>query len=203
MKAATDEILPAFERANGHTIRASYAPSGALVPRFLKGEPVDIFVTDAPALDELIKDGKIAGGRTDLVRTGIAIAVKKGAPKPDVSTPEALKRALLAAKSVGHAVAGRRQHHRRRMCNGCSEQARHRRRGDAEGQDVDGRAEQPRQRAGVERPGRDRFAAGVGALRQPRGRGDRHAARGIAADHAVYSAGITANAKEAATPPRR
>ena len=103
VKAATDEILPAFERANGHTIRASFAPSGALVPRFLKGEPVDIFVTDAPALDALIKDGKIAGGRTDLVRTGIAIAVKKGAPKPDVSTPEALKRALLAAKSVGHA----------------------------------------------------------------------------------------------------
>ena len=103
IKAATDEILPPFERANGHTIRASYAPSGALVPRFLRGEPVDIFLTDAPALDELIKQGKIAGGRVDLVRTGIAIAVKKGAPKPDVSTPEALKRALLAAKSVGHA----------------------------------------------------------------------------------------------------
>ena len=103
IKAATDEILPPFERANGHTIRASYAPSGALVPRFLRGEPVDIFLTDAPALDELIKQGKIAGGRVDLVQTGIAIAVKKGAPKPDVSTPEALKRALLAAKSVGHA----------------------------------------------------------------------------------------------------
>jgi len=103
IKAATDEILPPFERANGHTIRASYAPSGALVPRFLRGEPVDIFLTDAPALDELIKQGKIAGGRVDLVRIGIGIAVKKGAPKPDVSTPEALKRALLAAKSIGHA----------------------------------------------------------------------------------------------------
>jgi molybdate transport system substrate-binding protein len=103
VKSATDEILPGFEHANGHTIRASYAPSGALVPRFLRGEPVDIFVTDAPALDELIKQGKIAGGRVDLVRTGIGIAVKKGAPKPDVSTPEALKGALLNAKSIGHA----------------------------------------------------------------------------------------------------
>ena len=103
IKAATDEILPPFERTNGHSIRASYAPSGALVPRFLRGEPVDIFLTDAPALDELIKQGKIAGGRVDLVRIGIGIAVKKGAPKPDVSTPEALKRALLEAKSVGHA----------------------------------------------------------------------------------------------------
>jgi molybdate transport system substrate-binding protein len=103
IKAATDEILPGFERDNGHTIHASYAPSGALVPRFLRGEPVDIFLTDAPALDELIKQGQIAGGRLDLVRTGIAIAVKKGAPKPDVSTPDALKRALLNAKSIGHA----------------------------------------------------------------------------------------------------
>src|SRR5215204_5689364 len=103
IKSATDELLPTFERVNGHSIRASYAPSGALVPRFNRGEPVDVFLTDAPALDELIKQGKIAGARIDLVRTGIAIAVKKGAPKPDVSTPEALKRALLAAKSVGHA----------------------------------------------------------------------------------------------------
>src|SRR6185295_16495489 len=55
IKAATDEILPPFERANGHTIRASYAPSGALLPRFERGEPVDIFLTDAPALDQLIK----------------------------------------------------------------------------------------------------------------------------------------------------
>src|SRR5712672_333655 len=103
IKAATDELLPPFERANGHTIRASYAPSGALIPRFERGEPVDVFLTDAPALDLLIKQGKIAGGRIDLCRTGIGIAVRKGAPKPDVSTPEALKRALLAAKSVGHA----------------------------------------------------------------------------------------------------
>src|SRR3954468_17171551 len=103
IKAATDELLPPFERANGHTIRASYAPSGALIPRFERGEPVDVFLTDAPALDQLIKQGKIVGGRIDLCRTGIGIAVRKGVPKPDVSTPEALKRALLAAKAVGHA----------------------------------------------------------------------------------------------------
>jgi molybdate transport system substrate-binding protein len=103
IKSATDEVLPAFERSNGHVIRASYAPSGALLPRFERGEPVDVFLTDSPALDTLIKQGKIAGGRIDLARTGIGIAVRKEAPHPDVSTPEALKRALLAAKSVGHA----------------------------------------------------------------------------------------------------
>jgi len=104
IKAATDELLPPFERANGHSIRASYAPSGALIPRFERGEPVDVFLTDAPAIDTLIKQGKIAGGRIDLARTGIGIAVRKGAPKPDVSSAEALKRALLAAKTVGHAA---------------------------------------------------------------------------------------------------
>ena len=104
IKAATDELLPPFERANGHAIRASYAPSGALIPRFNRGEPVDIFLTDSAAIDELVKQGKIVAGRTDLARTGIGIAVRKGAPKPDVSSPEALRRALLAAKTVGHAA---------------------------------------------------------------------------------------------------
>ena len=103
IKAVTDELLPPFERASGHTIRASYAPSGALLPRFERGEPVDVFLTDAPALDRLIQQGKIVGGRIDLARTGIGICVRKGAPRPDVSTPELLKRALLAAKTVGHA----------------------------------------------------------------------------------------------------
>ena len=102
IKAATDELLPPFERANGHTVRATYAPSGALIPRFDRGEPVDVFLTDSAAIDELIKRGKVVAGRTDLARTGIGIAVRKGAPKPDVSSPEALKRALLAAKSIAH-----------------------------------------------------------------------------------------------------
>jgi len=104
IKAATDELLPPFERANGHGIRASYAPSGALIPRFERGEPIDVFLTDSTALDDLIKRGKVVGPRTDLVRTGIGIAIRKGAPKPDVSSPDALKRALLAAKTIGHAA---------------------------------------------------------------------------------------------------
>src|SRR5258707_634167 len=104
IKAATDELLPPFERANGHTIRASYAPSGALIPRFERGEPVDVFLTDSTAIDALIRQGKIVAGRTDLARTGIGIAVRKGAPRPDVSSAEALKRALTAAKTVGYAA---------------------------------------------------------------------------------------------------
>jgi molybdate transport system substrate-binding protein len=104
IKTVTDELLPPFERANGHTIRAVYAPSGALLPRFERGEPVDVFLTDSAAIDGLIRQGRIVAGRTDLARTGIGIAVRKGAPRPDVSTPDALKRALLAARSVGYAA---------------------------------------------------------------------------------------------------
>jgi molybdate transport system substrate-binding protein len=103
VKAATDELLPPFERAHGHAVRATYGPSGALIPRFTRGEPADLFLTDSVAIDALIKRGKIFPGRTDLARTGIGIAVRRGAPKPDVSSPQALKRTLLAAKSVGHA----------------------------------------------------------------------------------------------------
>jgi molybdate transport system substrate-binding protein len=104
IKTVTDELLPAFERANGHVIRATYAPSGALIPRFERGEPVDVFLTDSTAIDALIRQGKIVPGRIDLARTGIGIAVRKGAPRPDVSSAAALRRALLAARTVGYAA---------------------------------------------------------------------------------------------------
>jgi molybdate transport system substrate-binding protein len=104
VKAAMDELLPRFERANGCDIRAHYGPSGALVPRFERGEPVDVFLSDCAAIDRLINQGKIVGPRIDLVRTGIGIAVRKGAARPDVTTSDALKRSLLAAESVGYAA---------------------------------------------------------------------------------------------------
>jgi molybdate transport system substrate-binding protein len=102
MKAAIDELVPPFERANGHSVRVGYGPSGGIARRFNAGEPADVIMIDSGALDELIRQGKVVAGRTDVARTGIGIAVRKGAPRPDVSTPEALKRALLAAKSIGH-----------------------------------------------------------------------------------------------------
>jgi molybdate transport system substrate-binding protein len=102
IKSATDEILPPFERLSGHTIHALYAPPGALLRHFEAGELADIFLTGSDAIDKLIGEGKVLPGRTDLATTGIGICVRKGAPAPDVSTPEAFKRALLAAASVAY-----------------------------------------------------------------------------------------------------
>jgi molybdate transport system substrate-binding protein len=102
MKAAIDELVPSFERDSGHTVRVSYGPSGGIARRFIGGEPADVIVIDSGALDDLIRQGKVLPGPTAIARTGIGICVRKGAPKPDVSTPEALKRALLAAKSIAH-----------------------------------------------------------------------------------------------------
>jgi molybdate transport system substrate-binding protein len=101
MNEAIVVLVPQFEKATGHKVTVSYDPSGGLARRLRGGEFADMILVASPELDKLIADGKVVN-RTDVSRTGIGIAVKKGAPKPDVSTPEALKRALLAAKSVGH-----------------------------------------------------------------------------------------------------
>ena len=102
MNEAIVVLVPQFEKATGHKVTVSYDPSGGLARRLRGGEFADMILVASPELDKLIAEGKVVGNRIDVSRTGIGIAVKKGAPKPDVSTPEALKRALLAAKSVGH-----------------------------------------------------------------------------------------------------
>ena len=101
MDAAVVVLIPQFEKASGHKVSFSYDPSGGLARRLRGGEFADMILVASPELDKLIAEGKVVN-RVDVSRTGIGIAVKKGAPKPDVSTPEALKRALLNAKSVGH-----------------------------------------------------------------------------------------------------
>src|SRR5262249_7640790 len=88
IKAATDELLPPFERANGHTIRASYAPSGALIPRFERGEPVDVFLTESAAIDELIKRGKVvAAGSTSRVPASVSPCAR-ARPSPMCRRPK-------------------------------------------------------------------------------------------------------------------
>src|SRR4249919_1024161 len=101
MAEAIVELVPPFERATGNKVTVSYDPSGGLARRLRNCEFADMILIVSPELYKLIGEGKVKD-RTDVSRTGIALAVRKGAPHPDVSTPEALKRALINAKSVGH-----------------------------------------------------------------------------------------------------
>jgi molybdate transport system substrate-binding protein len=103
MREVLEELVPMFERASGHKVAVSFQ-SGAVLPVKVKeGAQADLVVTTPQTIDELVKEGKlVAGTRADFVRSGAGVAVRAGAPKPDISTPEALKTALLAAKSVGY-----------------------------------------------------------------------------------------------------
>jgi molybdate transport system substrate-binding protein len=102
MKAAIDDLGPAFESAAGHKLQITYGPSGGLGKRVAGGEAVDLAIL-AGGIDDLISAGKVrADSRRDIARVRIGVAVRKGAPKPDIGTVEAFRRALLAAKSVAY-----------------------------------------------------------------------------------------------------
>jgi molybdate transport system substrate-binding protein len=95
------DIAPRFERATGHKLAITFASAGAAVKRVQSGEMFDVVIIPRPGVNILVKDGKIDGANTAAIaRSGIGVAVRKGAPKPDISSPEALKQALLAAKSI-------------------------------------------------------------------------------------------------------
>jgi molybdate transport system substrate-binding protein len=106
--AAYLELVPEYERASHTKLVTEFGPSmgtthNAIPIRLERGEPIDVVIMAAPALDELIKHGKVrADSRVDLVQSKMAMAVKAGAPRPDISTLDALKRTLLAAKSIAY-----------------------------------------------------------------------------------------------------
>ena len=92
-----------FERATGHKLAISSDTLGAIVRRVRDGEVFDVVLAPRSAIDGFVKDGKApAGSVTVVASAGMGVAVRKGAPQPDISSPEALKRALLAAKSISY-----------------------------------------------------------------------------------------------------
>jgi molybdate transport system substrate-binding protein len=106
--AAYDRLVPEFERVSGHKVVTLRGPSMGETPqaipnRLARGEAADVVIMVGYALDGLIKDGKVtAASRADLAWSPIAMAVKEGAPKPDISTVDNFKKALLAAKSIAY-----------------------------------------------------------------------------------------------------
>lgn len=108
LTAAFKKLAPEFERTTGNKVVVAYGPSmgttvNAIPMRLERGEPADVLIMVGYALGDLIKKGKVAAdSRVDLVKSPIGIAVKSGTPHPDISTADAVKRALLATKSVAY-----------------------------------------------------------------------------------------------------
>jgi molybdate transport system substrate-binding protein len=103
MRPVMEDLGPKFERATGHQLAITFDSGGATVKRVQGGEAADVVITLEQGIDTLVKDGKApAGNVTVLARSGIVVVVRKGAPKPDISSPDALKRTLLAAKSIAY-----------------------------------------------------------------------------------------------------
>ena len=103
LKEAYLELVPGFEKATEHKVATTWAGTNDIKKRMAAGETYDLVIMAGPALDELVKQGKIVpGSRVDLAKSGVGVAVRAGAPKPDISSGDALKRALLAAKSIAY-----------------------------------------------------------------------------------------------------
>lgn len=107
LKTSLDELGPQFERTTGHKLMIKYEVSAALKRQIDAGETFDVALILPGILDDLLKQGKVAAGtRTDISRAAVGVAVRKGAPKPDIGSAEALKRTLLNAKSIAYSGEG-------------------------------------------------------------------------------------------------
>ncbi len=93
------ELIPVFEKATGHRVTVDWGGTLDIVKRVAGGEVADIVIIPAARIDTFVKEGKLTG-RVDLAKSGVGVAVRAGLPRPDISTAEALKKTLLAAKSI-------------------------------------------------------------------------------------------------------
>ena len=107
VRAVINELGPQFERESGHKLTTDFEVIAVLKRRIEAGETFDVAILGPAAIDDLVRQGKIAAGTsTPFGRTGLGIAVRQGAARPDVGSADAVKQALLAAKSVAHAKEG-------------------------------------------------------------------------------------------------
>jgi len=105
MKEIISELLPDFEKSSGHKVTPTWTGTANMIKLVSAGEVFDLVVIGAPEVDKFIAEGKFAqGSRVDLARSGVGAAVKAGAPKPDISSADAVKKALLNARAVAYST---------------------------------------------------------------------------------------------------
>ncbi|HEV1999989.1 MAG TPA: molybdate ABC transporter substrate-binding protein [Xanthobacteraceae bacterium] len=106
-RSVVTELAPAFERATGHKVVATFDSTGGFERRIKAGESFDVVLIGPEVVDSLIKEGKVVSGtNANVARGGLGVAVKAGNPKPDIGSVDAFKRALLNAKSVAYVGEG-------------------------------------------------------------------------------------------------
>lgn len=107
LQATLEKLAPQFERGSGHKLTFKYGTSAPLKRQIDAGAPFDLALLVPASLDALIKEGKVAADtRVDIARSAVGVAVRAGAPKPATATADALKRTLLAAKSISYSGEG-------------------------------------------------------------------------------------------------
>jgi molybdate transport system substrate-binding protein len=103
LQPAVDAMMSDFEKSSGHKVTVSYGTAGAVADRVQKGEAADVVISSVPMIDRLQAQHKIADGeRVIIAKVGVGAFVRKGAPKPDISSVDAFKRAMLAARSIAY-----------------------------------------------------------------------------------------------------
>jgi molybdate transport system substrate-binding protein len=106
VRSAAEELFRQFEKQNGSRLAVTWGTAPMLVARIEAGERADILILSRAGMDTLLQQGKVlSGSDVTLAGSGVAIAVKQGAPKPDISTAEALKETLLNAKSIAYSAS--------------------------------------------------------------------------------------------------
>src|SRR5262249_19582012 len=102
IRAAIEQLIPGFERLTGHTVKATFGSGGGTKQQVARGEAFDVPIVQPPYPDVLASGHVVVESATPLASVWVGIAVRKGAPKPDISTPEAVKRVLLSAKAIAY-----------------------------------------------------------------------------------------------------
>jgi molybdate transport system substrate-binding protein len=107
LKSSMEELAPQFEKTSAHKLSLTFGAAAEIKTSIEKGAAVDVAILTTAVTDDLVKEGKLtAAGRADIARSGAGVAARKGAPKPDISTTDAFKHALIDAKSIAYVEAG-------------------------------------------------------------------------------------------------
>src|SRR5216684_3426298 len=102
MRCPLDRMTPDFERKTGHKIKATIGAGGATHQQVVRGEPFDVPIVQPPYLDVLASGNVVANSEKPLATVAVVVVVRQGDPRPDISSPDAVKRMLLAAKAISY-----------------------------------------------------------------------------------------------------